>query len=94
MAESTETAAQRITSILNDMQIRIFGDFDTIRAIVQEEQGRYEEDSEKDQVTHASRHNSSLEQASLATTGRHVTALHNAENTHGEDLARLFGMEE
>jgi hypothetical protein len=32
--------------------------------------------------------------ASLATTGRYLAALHRAENTHGEDLARMFAMEE
>jgi integrase len=37
---------------------------------------------------------SRLGHASLATTGRYLAALHSAENTHGEDLARMFGMEE
>jgi integrase len=37
---------------------------------------------------------SRLGHASLATTGRYLAALHSAENTHGEDLARMFGMDE
>ena len=37
---------------------------------------------------------SRLGHASLATTGRYLAALHSAENTHAEDLARMFGMEE
>ena len=45
MADTQETAVQRIENIINDLQIRIFEDIKKIEAIAQEEQERCHEGS-------------------------------------------------
>ena len=40
------------------------------------------------------RHNSPLGHVSLATTGSYLVTLYSANDAHGEDLARMFRMEE